>query len=141
MMRWFCAAICLVVLATGAQAASIQARLIRASNEKAPADDQLKEIVPKLKPVFGYAHYKQIGFQTQSVKDKEMTTLDLGEGFVLNVTPKSVVKKVHTLDINCVSGKISVVQATIEVGEKKPVFIKGPEVGSTLLIIAVSVVE
>lgn len=140
-MRWFCTAICLVVLATGAQAASIQARLVRAANEKAPADDQLKEIVPKLKPVFGYAHYKQIGFQTQPIKDKEMTTLDLGEGFVLNVTPKSVVKKVHTLDINCVSGKISVVQATIEVGEKKPVFIKGPEVGSTLLIISISVVE
>ncbi len=140
-MRILGAALVLFLVATVSRAASIQARLIRASMENAVHDEQIKDVQPKLKKIFGYEHYKQIGFQRQPLKEKAVTTLNLGEGFVLNITPKSSDKKAHLLNINLVSGKVSVVQASIEVGEKKPVFIKGPEVGSTLLIISLSVTE
>ena len=140
-MRWLSAAFLLLLFVTSSPAASIQARLVRASNEKAPMDERIKDIEPKLKPVFGYEHYKQIGFEKKPFHDKDMVTLNLGEGFVLHVTPKSAENKKHTLIVNLVSGKASLVQGSFEVGEKKPFFIKGPEVGSTLLIISLSVVE
>lgn len=140
-MRWLGAVLFTILFVSSAPAASFQARLIRASNDKAPPEEQLKELHPKLKSVFGYEHYKQIGIQKQTLKEKETTTLNLGEGFVINVTPRSVENKKHKFEINLVSGKVSMVQATIEVGEKKTVFIKGPEVGSTLLIISLSVNE
>jgi hypothetical protein len=140
-MSWLSAALILLLFVPDSRAASIQARLIRASNEKEAQDERVKDLVPKLKPVFGYEHYKQLGFQKQPLKDKQKVTLDLGEGFFVFVTPKSVENKTHKLDVELVSGKAIVMKATLEVGEKKPLMIKGPEVGSTLMIVSLSVTD
>ena len=43
----------MVALSAGVQAASIEARLIRASNEDEKTDEQLTRLEPKLKKVFG----------------------------------------------------------------------------------------
>jgi len=53
------------------QAASIEARLIRASNTDDKPDEQLSKLEPKLKKVFGYRHYKQLGIQKAPLKEKE----------------------------------------------------------------------
>ena len=52
-MRWLLAALLGVVLSASVQAASIEARLIRASNETDKPDEQLTKLEPKLKKVFG----------------------------------------------------------------------------------------
>lgn len=128
-------------LACRAQAASLEARLIRASNETGEVDESLKHFQPKLKKVFGYQRYQQLGLKKAPLKEKDVLRLDLGEGIVLLVTPKASEKKNHTLDVEMYSGKAALVKSTVRIREGGDVFIKGPEVGSTLLVVALGVAE
>jgi hypothetical protein len=134
-----------ILLASGlvcnAQAASLGARLIRATNELGKTDDSLTRIQPKLKKVFGYKSYQQIGLQKTLLKEKDTLRLNLGEGIVLLVTPKATEKRNYTLDVEIYSGKAALVKSTVRIQEGSDVFIKGPEVGSTLLVVALSIVE
>jgi hypothetical protein len=128
-------------LACRAQAASLEARLIRASNETGQVDESLKHFQPKLKKVFGCQRYQQLGLKKAPLKEKDVLRLDLGEGIVLLVTPKASEKKNYTLDVEMYSGKAALVKSTVRIREGGDVFIKGPEVGSTLLVVALGVAE
>jgi hypothetical protein len=140
-MRALLVSLLVVVLAWNAQAASVTARLVRASNEDRKSDEALKDIQPKLKKIFGYQHYRQIGLQKAALKGNDTLRLNLGEGIVLLVTPKSVEKKNHTVDCEMYSGKTALMKSTMRIREGGDVLIKGPEVGSTLLIIALGIAE
>lgn len=140
-MRPFLAILLTIGLACNAQGISLGARLIRATNETGKTDDSLTRIQPKLKKVFGYKSYQQIGLQKTLLKEKDVLRLDLGEGIVLLVTPTASEKKNYTLDVEMYSGKAALVKSTVHIHEGSDVFIKGPEVGSTLLVVALSVVE
>jgi hypothetical protein len=140
-MRWLMAVLLGFVLSTGVQAASIEARLIRASNVDDKPDQQLSKIEPKLKKVFGYRHYEQLGIRTAPLKEKETLRLDLGEGIVILITPKAVEKKERIMDFEMYSGRASFVKFTLRVSHDRETLIRGPEVGSTLLVVSVVMVE
>jgi hypothetical protein len=129
-----------VLIAAKADAASIRARLIRASNESTVIDDKLSDIGPKLKKVFGYQGYQQIGEQKQVLQENGNLKMNLGEGFVVFVTPKSVAKEPYEVEVELTSGRTAILKPQIyKMVEKKPVLIRGPEVGSTLIIVALTV--
>jgi hypothetical protein len=130
-----------LLLASVAGAATFQARLIRASNDPKMSDDQLKNIEPKLKKQFGYLYYRQLGVQREELKDKTTHRLDLGEGFVVFVAPKSVEKQTHELDIEWTSGKASLVKSTVKIPEGSHIFIKGPAVANDWILLSLSVRE
>ena len=140
-MRWLMAVLLGFTLSTGVQAASIEARLIRASNVDDKPDQQLSKIEPKLKKVFGYRHYEQLGIRTAPLKEKEPLRLDLGEGIVILITPKAVEKKARVMDFEMYSGRAALVKSTLSVPHGREMLIKGPEVGSTLLVVSFIVVE
>ena len=140
-MRWLVAILLGVALSAGVQAASIEARLIRASNEDEKSDEQLTKLEPKLKKVFGYQHYQQLGIQKAPLKDKESLRLNLGEGIVVLITPKADEKKVRIMDFEMYSGRAALVKSTVRVPRNREMLIKGPGVGNTLLVVSFAVVE
>ena len=88
-MRGLLTGIVVVLVAASAYGASINARLIQASNTAEPSDETLKQLEPKLKKEFGYKFYHLLGTKQESLDQTTKIRLDLGEGFVLFVTPKS----------------------------------------------------
>jgi cation diffusion facilitator CzcD-associated flavoprotein CzcO len=139
-MRWLVAPLLAVVLSASVQAASIEARLIRASNETDKPDEQLTKLEPKLKKVFGYRHYQQLGLQRGPFKENAQLRLDLGEGIVILVTPRAAEKKGRMMDFEMYSGRAALVKSSVRVGRSE-LFVKGPEVGNTLLVVSLAVVE
>ena len=131
----------LVGFACSAQAASIEARLVRASNDKKAVDPSLKDIEPKLKKRFGYEYYQQLGIQQEALQENKTYRLNLGEGFVVFVTPKSTVKKVHELDLEWTSGRASLVKSTVKLSEGNHLFIKGPGVADDWILLVVTIRE
>ncbi len=140
-MRWTILACTLWLLAATSEAASVHVRLIRAANRSAPADQHLTDIAPKLKPVFGYDHYAQLGSKRAALQGDKTLKLYPGEGFTVFVTPKGHARNTHELEVALYSGKVSVTKATVKIAENNSVFIKGPEVGATLIIVALTVRE
>ena len=140
-MRWLIAILLGVALSTGVQAVSIEARLIRASNGDEKPDEQLTKLEPKLKKVFGYQHYQQLGIQKAPLKDQESLRLNLGEGIVVLITPKAEEKKVRIMDFEMYSGRAALVKSTVRVRRDREMLIKGPGVGDTLLVVSFAVVE
>ncbi|HUD83082.1 MAG TPA: hypothetical protein VMQ67_06245 [Candidatus Saccharimonadales bacterium] len=139
-MRWLLAAFVGVVLSASVQAASIEARLIRASNETDKPDEQLTKLEPKLKKVFGYRHYQQLGLQQGPLEENGQLRLDLGEGIVIFVTPRAAEKKGRMMDFEMYSGRAALVKSSVRVGHGE-LLVKGPEVGNTLLVVSLAVVE
>jgi hypothetical protein len=139
-MRWLMAALLGVVLGASVQAASIEARLIRASNEADKPDEQLTKLEPKLKKVFGYRHYQQLGLQRGPLKENSQLRLDLGEGIVIFVTPRAEEKKGRMMDFEMYSGRAALVKSSIRVGRGE-LLVKGPDVGDTVLVVSLAVVE
>jgi hypothetical protein len=140
-MRWLVAVLLGVALSAGVQAASIEARLIRASNEDEKPDDRLTKLEPKLKKVFGYQHYQQLGIQRAPLKYRETLRLNLGEGITILITPKADDKKVRIMDFEMYSGRAALVKSTVRVPDDRQMLIRGPGVGSTLLVVSFVVVE
>ena len=140
-MRWLVAVLLGFALSASVQAASIEARLIRASNEADRPDEQLGKLEPKLKRVFGYQHYKQLCVRKAPLKEQGSLRLDLGEGIVIFVTPKAVEKKTRLMDFEMYSGRAALVKSTIRVPRGREMLIKGPEVGSTVLVVSFVMVE
>jgi len=140
-MRWVALSLIAVVAAVQTHAATIQTRLIRASDQTGVADPQLKELSAKLREQFGYQNYHQLGAQTGSLKNKTTQQLKLGEGFAVTVTPKAVEKKVHEIALEWTSGKASLVKSTVKIAQGTHLFIKGPEVGNDWIILSLSVKE
>jgi hypothetical protein len=138
-MRWLLLLLLLCPAVTNA--AEVQARLVRASNDEKLADDRLQTLEPQLKKKFGYAYYRQLGEKQETLKPDKTNRLDLGEGFVVFVTPKSAEKKMHELDVEWTSGKASLVKSTVKISEGGHLFIKGPGVGNDWIVLALTVRE
>jgi hypothetical protein len=139
-MRWL-VIIGLLLTAVAANAADVQARLIRASNDASLADERLKALQPQLKKKFGYSYYRQLGEKQEPLASGHTNRLDVGEGFVVFVTPKSKENKVHQLDVEWTSGKASLVKSTVRISSGGHLFIKGPGVGDDWIVLALSVHE
>jgi 3-oxoacyl-ACP reductase-like protein len=142
-MRWVSLTFTLLLLAVNAnaEATQVQARLIRASNDEKLADERLKSLHRQLKKQFGYPYYQQMGEKQEALKADTVSRLDLGEGFVVFVTPKTTVKKVRELDIEWTSGKASLVKSTVKISEGGYLFIKGPAVANDWIVLALTVHE
>jgi hypothetical protein len=130
-MRWLMAALLGVVLGASVQAAS---------NEADKPDEQLTKLEPKLKKVFGYRHYQQLGLQRGPLKENSQLRLDLGEGIVIFVTPRAEEKKGRMMDFEMYSGRAALVKSSIRVGRGE-LLVKGPDVGDTVLVVSLAVVE
>ncbi len=136
-MRWLI--LLFLFLATTSPAAEVQARLIRASNDEKLADARLQTLHPKLKKKFGYPYYQQMGEKQETLKSDVMNRLDLGEGFVVFVKPKSIDKEVHELEVEWTSGRASIVKSTVKIPEGRHLFIKGPGVANDWIVLALTV--
>ena len=142
MMRSLACCLGLLLAVVNAHADAVEARLIRASNEKSAPDAAVQDLEVKLKKVFGYQHYQQLGRDKQNLKESDAIRLDIGEGFTLFCHPKASADKKHEMDVEMYSGKTLLVkQEKLAIHRKNVVFIKGPEVGSTVLIVALTVTE
>jgi hypothetical protein len=140
-MRWILVNLAVLLFALNLQAASLQARLVRASNNFKATDAGLKDLEPKLKKEFGYEYYHLLGAQQEALDQTTKSRLNLGEGFVVFVTQKSAEKTLHELEMEWWSGKALLVKTTIKIHEKRSIFIKGPGVGDDWIILALSVHE
>lgn len=140
-MRWFTLIAVSTLLAASLHAAQVQARLIRASNDEKLADARLKPLHSQLKKSFGYPYYQQMGEKQEALKVDTTNRLDIGEGFVVFVRPKSVEKKTHELEIEWMSGKTSLVKSTVKIPEGSHLFIKGPGVANDWIVLALTVHE
>lgn len=140
-MRLLAIALLSLLISLTAQGASIQARLIRATNADIPEDNQLQDIQHQLKKNFGYKHYQQMGNKQAPLKDQDKHHLELGEGFVVDINPKSEQEKTHELEIEWLSGKASIVKTVVKIPEKRTVLIKGPAVGEDWIVLALTVRE
>jgi hypothetical protein len=140
-MRGFLTSLVVLLLAANAHAASLQARLIRASNSFDATDAALNDLEPKLKREFGYNFYHLLGCQQASLDQGLKSRLDLGEGFVLFVTPHPSARRAHEVDLEWWSGNTLLVKTVARVPGKCSVLIKGPGVGEDWIILALSVHE
>ena len=130
----------LLVVAT-ADAAQVQARLIRATKDEKLADERLKALQPKLKKTFGFPYYQQLGEKQEALKLDTTNRLDLGEGFVVVVTPKSIGKGPNKLEVEWTSGKASIVKVTVKIPDGGHLFFKGPGVANDWILLALTVHE
>lgn len=140
-MRGPTLAIILLLIAASANAASVQVRLIRAANLDAASDEKLSDLTPKLKTVFGYKHYAQLGTDHGDIQHNKRLKLYPGEGFTAFVKPKGLDGKVHELEVALYSGRTLVTKATVKIAENSSVLINGPEVGATLIIVSLTVAK
>jgi len=65
-------------LASAAPAASLEARLVRAANQTAPADARVADIGTQLNKVFGYDHYRLLGQRRASLVPGKWVKLNIG---------------------------------------------------------------
>jgi hypothetical protein len=138
-MRWIATLVLSLLFAWPSQAANVQARLIRASNETGKTDTALADIHGKLKEKFGYKFYQQLGAQQQELKAGAKLQLDLGQNFQVFVTPKSADKRQQELDLEWYSGKTLLVRSVVKIVQNGHLLVKGPEVGNDWIVLAVSV--
>ncbi len=140
-MRLLFTGLVVLLLAANAHAASLQARLVQASNSADATDTALNDLEPKLKKEFGYNFYHLLGIQQASLDHGTKSRLDLGEGFVLFVTPRSEDRKGHKVELEWWSGNTLLVKTVARVPVKCSVLIKGPGVGDDWIILALSTCE
>jgi len=138
-MRWFLGVVVSALLAMSAEAATVQARLVRASNDSKKADKRLTDIEVKLKETFGYQFYQQLGAQQRPLQAGTKLRLDLGREFVLFVMPRSADKHQRELELEWYSGKTLLVRSVVKIVENGHLFVKGPEVGNDWIVLAVGV--
>ena len=140
-MRWLSISFAIFWLAATTQAASVQALLIRASNDPGTNDAPLQALAPKLQKSFGFQKYQQLGAKTDELKLQKRSQLNIGKGFVVYATAKKIAQTEHELEIEWFSGKTSLVKSTIKLMPGRQVFIKGPEVGKEWIILSLDIVK
>lgn len=140
-MRLLVFSLMLLLTVGAASASNVTGRLIRADNVKAPSDKQVQDIAEKLRKVFGYARYEQIGRDTKPFHAGERVKLDLGEGFTVFCHPKGINSDgKHEMDVELYSGKTLIVKPErLAIRPGKYLLVRGPEVGASLFIIALTV--
>lgn len=136
-MRWLALLTAFVIVAGSASAASIQARLVRASNDKQASDASLQDLDAVLKKKIGYTRYEQLGTQ-QTTLDGKLQRLNVSEGFTVFVKHKSTQDKKHEVEVEWYSGKASLVKSTVTIRAGKSVLISGPAVGEQLIVLALT---
>jgi hypothetical protein len=132
----------LLVLLTGltAHAATIEARLVRATNEPVARDEHVRDIEAKLKKQFGYEHYRQLG-SGKAALDNKTQRLDLGEGFSVLVTPQGSTNRTQDLHIELYAGKAAVAKMPVTLSPRGHLFAGPIRVGNDWLVLALRVVE
>lgn len=137
---WLLAALllCAAGIAT-ADAATLHAQLIRATNDAEASDPQLQPLLPELSRTFGYKFYRQIGSRRQTLPAHQLQRLDLGEGFVLFARLKHSSGDAHEIELEWYSGKAKLTQTTATIPTGRRLLIKGPAVGKDWIVLAVTV--
>jgi hypothetical protein len=127
--------------AWAALAGNITGRLVRAENTNAPPDRAVQDIAEKLRKVFGYTHYEQLGHDTRPFQAGQKVKLDLGEGFTVFCHPKGINRDgKYEMDVELYSGKTLIVKPErLAIRPGKYVLVRGPEVGATIFIVALTV--
>jgi hypothetical protein len=141
MMRGLTLAVGLLLAGWTAQAAEIEVRLVRASNQSEAPDEKLKDLEPKLRKVFGFRRYEQIGLKQEKLSEEGRVSIYPGEGFTVFVQSMSLAPDRHQLEVELFSGKASVLKTTARFPENSTVFIRGPEIGSGLIIVVLTVLK
>ena len=137
-MRWLTILGMLLGVTVATQAATIKAHLIRASNDRPPEDQRLKELDSKLRKVFGFAYYQELGYREQSFQDKPSAELNLGRGFVLYAKPRAIQDGVQEIEVEWYSGRVAISKQSLKLPARQFVFIKGPEIGKEWIVLALA---
>lgn len=141
-MRALTLALLAALLAVTAEAATVQSRLIRATNTPVGTDKQLQDIEAQLRKQFGYKFYRQLGLGKGALPATDKTLrLDVGDGFTAFITPKSVEKQTQELRVELYSGRAAVAKLTVKLTSGGHVLAGPISVGNDWLILDLSLRE
>jgi hypothetical protein len=142
MMRALPIALLAGLLAVTANAATVQTRLIRATNTPVGTDKQLHDVEAQLSKQFGYKYHRQLGLGKGALPGKGQTLrLDVGEGFTAFISPKAVEKQTHELAVELYSGRAAVAKLTVKLTPGGHVLAGPIAVGNDCLILDLSLRE
>ncbi|MFH0879665.1 MAG: hypothetical protein V2A34_08125 [Lentisphaerota bacterium] len=137
-----CALFFLVISGTGwaqTDQVTLNAMLIRASNDGAPLDQRLEAIEFKLRRVFQFEYYRFVGESSSTISLPGDVTLSLGQGIRLEVKSfhadgdriRSQVRWLRNDDV--------LLSTTVVMTRKVPVILGGVPDGSGTLIVTLTV--
>jgi len=132
----------MLLAAVAADAATVQARLVRATNKPVGADARLADIVAPLGKQFGYKHYRQLGADRAALPDKgRQVRLDIGEGFTVFVTPQAATGPTRELAVEWYSGRVALAKLTVKLAPGHHIFAGPVGVGDDWLVLALTLRE
>lgn len=141
MMRGLLLTCLLLGLAVDVSAATLRARLIRASQNDGGSDARLEDLRPKLAKVFGFSHYHQLGDKRAPLRPDRLERINLGKGFVVFARDRGAQPGGRTaVELEWYSGKVAISKQSLMLRPGQLIFIKGPEVGSDWILLSVSMV-
>lgn len=111
--------------------------LVLATNAKKPRTPEppLDGLRDRLKKVFGYNQFVLLGQNTKNMSDLDERWLMPSREFFLRVESKDHGKFGHLLDIQFFHEKQPLLETTVRLPPRCPLFIRGPQYGDGQLII------
>jgi hypothetical protein len=139
--------LCLIAILFGAGLGSASAEdsiwgaLVLATNEKEPAapPTELAPFAKSMRNVFGYNQFEVIGSHTQKVEDPDGSWLIPSKRFCLRVKIRKSGQGQHLLTLLLYQEQKLLVGTRARLGDRSPLFIRGPLYGPGQLIIVLSV--
>jgi len=114
------------------QMVTLKALLIQAQNESAPIDRRLEKVEYKLRRVFGFQFYKYVGEGTITLPGAGSGSIDLPDGYRLNVR----LKKGGKVEVHWVKDEKALLSTSVSVSKKAPVVLGGiPSNGGKLILV------
>lgn len=141
MLRRFIATVCALLLAlaiASAQAAdSVWTGLVMANNapQPTPIPAELDRFESTLKQVFGYNQYQVIGQSRHTLSDAGREWQAASKYFSLQVSSKPATKSGYRLDLQLYQQEKPLLQLHDVSLSKKPLVIRGPQVGDGQLVL------
>lgn len=117
----------------------VQAVLIYASDEPAPADPRLADIEPQLRKVLGFAYYSHYGEGDAKVELPGSATIRLGRGYTLQVEASQAARGRIRLQVSWRKGEKGLMSTSTLVSRGgAPAILGGPSHKNGKLIVAVT---
>lgn len=139
--RWLAAGllVALVPSMAAAEQVTLKAVMILASDEPSPPDGRLASIEPKLRQVFRYASYRQMGEGSLAVALPGKGTIQLGGGYALDVDAAALEGGRIRTQVTWRKGGARLLSTSAKVQRNSPTVLGGASQGKGKLIVTLVV--
>lgn len=127
----------LVLGGNPAEAATLEATLIYASEEPASLDRRMDNIEFRLRRLFKFEHYQLLDQQTALIGSKSETEISFVEGYSLHLTTGKGGEKGFPVTIVWNKNGKKLMTTGIKVGKSKPAVLGGPSYRKGNLILSI----